>query len=398
MAIGTTAALIGGAIIGGTIAGAKQGKVTAPPPRDYGTEGQETLADQIALSPQLFAAEKEYRPQYAQLDTDILKSVMPQISAIEQQATTSQRTADIADVEALGGRATEAFRAANPQLSAIQDALSARALEGGDSEIMQTLRGQALTELQRGGQLSADQIRDVEQQARAAFNARGIARSDAGAFAEALNRSRYSDQREAQRRQFAIGVDSADLQRQNYGSNLLGTTGQFLSQTSSDPFQAILGRSAAPSGVQGAGFSLQSQPQIFNPFDPYAGALNASNQQNIMDARTATSANRASVIGSGIGALGSLFGACWVARAAYGLENPRWIYFREWLLADAPEWLFRAYLRHGRRVARWLEGRDWARALVRGVMDRILQEHAESAENPNSLFPLLPPVKLHGGF
>jgi hypothetical protein len=239
---------------------------------------------------------------------------------------------------------------------------------------MAKLRQQAMGELNAGGRLTSSETRDAQQSARAAFNARGLTRSDPGVFAEALNQSRYSNARQQQRRQFAMGVDSADLQRQQYGSNLLGTTGQFLSQTSSDPFAAILGRSAQSQGVQGAGFSLQSQPQIFNPFDPYSGALNASNQQNIMDARTATSANRASIYGSMFGAVGSAYGSmCWVARSAYGPRNPKWLIFRMCLLTQAPAWFRNAYRKHGPGFAKWLDAHPRFKPVVRAAMDLTLK-------------------------
>lgn len=367
--------LLAGAAIGGLLA-SKGGKVSAPAPRDYYDEGRDTLQAQIDLAPALLKAERETRPAYAQLDTDILKQILPQVSELEATATTAQRTADIGDVEALGARATEAFRSANPQLAGIQDTLTARAQAGGGSAINDYLKQDALADLKRGGALSPDEERDVAQSARAAFNARGIARSDPGMFGEVLNRSRYANARLAERRQNAMAVDSQSLQREQYDSNLLGTTGQFLSQTSSDPFQAILGRSAAPGGVQGAGFSLQSAPTIYNPFDPYAGALNASNQQNIMDARTATAANRAAITGSLLSAVGSFAGAaagaCWVARAVYGAESPNWMAFRWWLRTAAPGWFRRLYLARGEGFAAWLEAHKWAKVPVRRAMEWIL--------------------------
>lgn len=369
--------LLAGAALGSALSSkGGGGSVQAPAPRDYASEGRDTLQAQIDLAPQLFAAEQQFRPQYAQLDTNILKSIVPQVSALQEQATTSQRTADIRDVQNLGAAATEAFRNANPQLAKIQDALTARALQGGDSDIMNRLRTQAMTELNRGGSLSPQEQRLASQSARAAFNARGIARGDAGAFAEALNSDRYSNAREAQRRQFALGVDSADLQRQQYGSNLLGTTGQFLSSTSSDPFQAILGRSATPASVGTAGFSLQSQPQIFNPFDPYAGGIYASNQQNQMDAATASAANRASTTGSLIGAAGQIAGAylmCWVARSAYGVRNPRWLVFRRWMTTKAPSWFRAAYIKHGPSFAEWLDALPVFKPFVRAAMNLTLK-------------------------
>jgi hypothetical protein len=60
---------------------------------------------------------------------------------------------------------------------------------------------------------------------------------------------------------------------------------------------------------------------------------------------------------------------CWVARAVYGAENPRWLMFREWLLEDAPKWFVRLYIRHGAAFADWLEGKNKLKAMIRRFMD-----------------------------
>ena len=59
---------------------------------------------------------------------------------------------------------------------------------------------------------------------------------------------------------------------------------------------------------------------------------------------------------------------CWVARAAFGEADIRWMIFRAWLLDDAPAWFRRLYLRYGESVGDWLAGRDSARLLVRALM------------------------------
>jgi hypothetical protein len=59
---------------------------------------------------------------------------------------------------------------------------------------------------------------------------------------------------------------------------------------------------------------------------------------------------------------------CWVARAAFGESDIRWMIFREWLLDDAPLWFRRLYNRHGELVGAWLAGRTNARRVVRTLM------------------------------
>ncbi len=62
----------------------------------------------------------------------------------------------------------------------------------------------------------------------------------------------------------------------------------------------------AQKGCGVAGFTRNSGPEIFNPDWEDAGSLAASNQKNIMDARTATAANRANLLAGGMKMFGSL--------------------------------------------------------------------------------------------
>jgi hypothetical protein len=59
---------------------------------------------------------------------------------------------------------------------------------------------------------------------------------------------------------------------------------------------------------------------------------------------------------------------CWVARAAFGETDIRWMIFRAWLIDDAPAWFRRLYIRHGELVGAWLSHRERARRVVRTAM------------------------------
>lgn len=70
------------------------------------------------------------------------------------------------------------------------------------------------------------------------------------------------------------------------------------------------------------------------------------------------------------GALGwAPFAVCWVAREVYGADNPQWLVFREWMFTQAPKWLRAAYLKHGERVACWIQGKERTKAVIRRWMD-----------------------------
>jgi len=60
--------------------------------------------------------------------------------------------------------------------------------------------------------------------------------------------------------------------------------------------------------------------------------------------------------------------ACWVARAAFGEADIRWMIFRAWLLDDASAWFRSLYLCYGEMIGAWLAGRDSARRVVRAAM------------------------------
>ena len=59
---------------------------------------------------------------------------------------------------------------------------------------------------------------------------------------------------------------------------------------------------------------------------------------------------------------------CWIARAAFGEADIRWMIFRAWLLEDAPAWFRSLYSRYGEAIGDWLAGRDNARTVVRAAM------------------------------
>lgn len=73
-----------------------------------------------------------------------------------------------------------------------------------------------------------------------------------------------------------------------------------------------------------------------------------------------------------LGSLGSAGLLCWVARSAFGADNPEWLTFRQWLLTKSPDRLFNAYVKHGRKVAAWLDRNAALKPLVRAVMRRMV--------------------------
>lgn len=69
----------------------------------------------------------------------------------------------------------------------------------------------------------------------------------------------------------------------------------------------------------------------------------------------------------------ALGGFCWVAREVYGEQDPRWLQFREWLIIDAPQWLYNLYAKHGERFAGVVRKVPVLKRILRPLMDRARQ-------------------------
>jgi len=153
--------------------------------------------------------------------------------------------------------------------------------EQGGSPIVAELEKQALADLQQGGQLSGGDLRQAQQGARQAGQARGRVFDVQTAFDELRSSESLSRMRRNQARQFAGGVD--DLRARDVGSSL--NLAQF-------------------------GLKQGTGPELF---DPNAGInLALSNEANSANFQSAIfgadQARRGATRGAAIGAVGSVLG------------------------------------------------------------------------------------------
>ena len=273
-------------------------KGAAPEEDPYDKQTTKTLRTQIMLAPELYDAESEYQPKYTALELKNLQTAMfgtpeqrglmslqqeinPLMSRMEAESLRAQREADIGDVERYGGRATTALRDMS-----------------GNTQLLNEFNRQAMEDLQAGQNLTPAEQRFAQQSSRAAFSARGIGMGSQAIQDEVLKQYQLGNERQAQRRQFA--------------GNVVGMN----QQTGGDPFMAILGRpgqafqAGQGFGGQAGAVSQGSGPSMFNPESSYAGNLYNQRYQAEMAAKAGAAANKASMIGSGVGAIG-------MAAAAY---------------------------------------------------------------------------------
>jgi len=113
-------------------------------------------------------------------------------------------------------------------------------------------------------------------------------------------------------------------------------------------------------------------PQLF---DPNMG-INMALQQRGQDVTFQGMQAQAKAAGSAgiLGAAGSVAGGflaagCWVAREVYGIDNPQWLEFREWMFNDAPSWLRNLYLKYGERFAKFISNKPRVKSIIRKWMN-----------------------------
>lgn len=266
--------------------------VDAPPERNYGQETRDTLQAQVDLAPDRFRAEAEFSPQYADLSVANLRRTLmgadggpgllatieelaPRLQALQGDNEFAQRARDIDSVEALGGRAVEAMRRADPAQAALIERLNA----------------EAMADLDAGTGLTPAEAAQMEQQVRSSQASRGFGFSLPDAVLESYTIGDRGRVMQNQRRGFASQV-----------AGLNAATGQ-------DPFMAVLGRpssaTAQASGILGQGQQQAGMagPSLFNPESGYAADVFNTNTNAKAAANIASTNANTSIIAGGLSAL-----------------------------------------------------------------------------------------------
>jgi hypothetical protein len=346
----------------------------APKARKYANEMRDTLQAQIDLAPQWYGVEAAFQPRYAQLANRVqgisllgrdnipggtmglYREVMPQYTDLMSAANSASRAADAADLQQYGPQMVAAMMQADPEAY----------------RLMQQLTTQAGDELALGSELDPSQLRLVQQSVRAGQANRGLGYGAADQYAETLGVSSFGQ--------------ALKEGRQSQAGRVLALRRAL----SGDASNLVLGRNNAAGSQaqnafsQAAGISAGAGPGLFNPESAYAGNLYAGNQGYDWQYKQASPSTWGKItqvsdtMGSFIGKVaGGMM--CWVAREVYGLEDARWLVFRNWMLEEAPAWLRGAYRHWGPAVARWLRGKRRAKAAVRWLMDRAVNHRMKEA-------------------
>ena len=265
---------------------------------------------------------------------ELLEEQATRAGALQREQLGLQRADDVGALQKFAPQVVEAYRDADPYSTEIAESMSRKAM----------------------GQLTPEEERNVQQRSRQASLARGRIGDSSSIASEALARSDYTAQ-------FAQPAFSMNRQLAgDVGMTILGRPSSSIALGNQ-----MLGQATA--GAQG-----QMGPQLFDGSPGINMALQQRGQDMTLQGMQAQ-ANAASQSSSGglldfAGSIGSaMIMSCWVAREVYGIENPKWIEFREWMLNDAPSWLRNLYLKYGERTAKFISNKPRVKSIIRKWMN-----------------------------
>lgn len=256
----------------------------------YLSEAQNALNVQSAIFPQMAGMELRLAPALAQA----------KMAGYETMAT---------GMLGLAGRLYEPAMAMQQKVAqgqlGLMESLSPRATQAAISGMDETTRGiyqtfgqQALSDLQAGSGLSAQEQTLAQQSARRAAEARGVNLSRQGSDLEILNTYQLGQQRLAQRQATALQAF-----QMGQGVQQLGMSGFLSPSLGVSQGYSVPGlMSSAQGGYQGIGESF------LTPESQYLANIRANRIQMETAIQSANAQRSGAIIGGALGAFGSIIG------------------------------------------------------------------------------------------
>ena len=282
---------------------------------------------------------------------DLLEDQSRRAGDLQREQLQLQRESDVGALQEFAPQVVEAYRGADPYSTGLAE--------------QQTAMAEDLYQRSQG--LNPEQQRLVDQQALGMAQRQGRVSDQSAIAGQLMGREQYLS---------GLRREAAGMGQQAFAQNrnLAGDVGM-----------TILGRPSAAVGLGGSMLGQAQQgaagpmgPQLF---DPNVG-INMALQQRGQDitfqgmqaqADATRSAGYMDLAGAGITAGGTMGAAaitkCWVAREVYGIENQKWLQFREWLTYQAPRWFDRLYIKYGERFAKFISNKPRVKSIIRKWMN-----------------------------
>ena len=66
-------------------------------------------------------------------------------------------------------------------------------------------------------------------------------------------------------------------------------------------------------------------------------------------------------------------GGCWVAREVYGINNYKWLLFRNYLFNESPIWFKNIYIKHGEKFAKFISNKPLLKSIIKLWMNKKIK-------------------------
>jgi hypothetical protein len=219
--------------------------------------------------------------------------------------------------QASAGMQTEAERLARGQLG---QSLYAQALQAGPSQAAQLLGGRAAEFAASTGQLSPEELRNIQQGTREAYAARGIEMSNPAIAAEAAARSGAMRQRQAEDLAQAVALNQAYTQdlsaNRQFGTGLYGQEIGLQQANQQAALQAALANQQTGQNLSLANLQATNQAGQFTAGLGAEAAQFGANAANQAGQFAATAANQAALQNAQLASQAGQFGASAANQAA----------------------------------------------------------------------------------
>ena len=275
---------------------------------------------------------------------DLLEEQSARAGDLQREQLGLQREADVGALQKFAPQVVDAYRDADPYSTGLAEQQTAMA-----NDLYQRSQG-----------LNPEQQRIADQQALSMSQSQGRVSDQSAVAGQLLGRENYLS---------GLRSQAAGMGQQAFNQNRM---------LAGDVGMTLLGRPSSSIGLGGqmlgqatAGAAGPMGPQLF---DPNMG-INMALQQRGQDVTfqgmqaQAKAAGSAGIMGAAGSIAGGMIAACWVAREVYGIENPKWLEFREWMLNDAPSWLRNLYLKYGERTAKFISNKPRVKSIIRKWMN-----------------------------
>lgn len=339
-------------------------KTPAPNPeadyQQYLTEGTNALRAQGQLLPMQADLEMRLAPQLINTRMAGLKAtsqgLMGLYGDLYAPAQQLQQRYASDQISMLGGLGAQATGAAIGSLDATTRG------------IYNTFGQQALSDLQAGTSLTAEETNLAQQAARAAATARGQTFSRQGTDLEILNTYGMGQRRLAQRQ-----ATAQQAYQMGVGQQAVGLQGFLTPSYAGSQQFSLAGLAGGASGM----YADVGQSPFLQPESQYMANIRANRIQMETAIQSANAARSGGIIGGALSAAGQIGGAavlaCWVAREVYGKDSGEWLVFRHWLFNEAPDWFRDLYLEEGERFAAFISDKPFLKSVVKMGMDLVVK-------------------------